>query len=114
MKLGQLINSIIINEEDHRALTAKISTVLASKNKAITPTMFRVLYAATLAKSSTANGIQSRTGILGPSISRMYQTLVDQGLLSINTRPDDRRAKVISATAAGKRLVASVTKAMEK
>jgi DNA-binding MarR family transcriptional regulator len=56
----------------------------------------------------TANELAEKSGLLGPSLSRMIRELVVLGVITRDTGAADARKCVLKLTAAGKKLLARV------
>lgn len=88
--------------QSRQALSAEIAKT------GLTPEQWQVLRIIGSKGKTDCRGIASETPILGPSISRILNKLEDRRLICWTIDSSDCRRKILSLTAAGKRLVASI------
>ena len=63
--------------------------------------------------AATQSGLAREIGIEGPTLVRLLDQLERQGRIERHENPNDRRAKVIRLSAAGKALAADIQKELE-
>ncbi|MCP5266527.1 MAG: homoprotocatechuate degradation operon regulator HpaR [Burkholderiaceae bacterium] len=90
----------------HQSVMAEFRPVLRAHG--ITEQQWRVLRALTTASSVRATRLAELTLISGPSLTRIVKSLDERGLVSRVAEAGDQRARAISITAAGRRLIATV------
>ena len=91
-----------------RLLVGVVVRSLSAVAPQLSVVQLRVLVLVDSAGSMTVNDVAAGLGVNASSASRTCERLVRAGLLERGERPDDRRHSVLSATGAGRRLVAGV------
>jgi len=89
------------------AVMKKFSPAL--KEHGLSPQQWRVIRVLVEADALDATEISERCALLMPSLSRILQNLQKRGLVNRKTARDDQRRSMVTITAAGRKLFATLS-----
>lgn len=92
-----------------RVLVAVAARSLAEHNESVTITQFRTLVVLANQPDLSLNQLAEHLGVTSSTAMRMINRLLKADLVTRRNNPDDRREIVLALTAAGRKIVETVT-----